>query len=223
MTNTPGRDARDAALDLRASDADRERVAERLRDAAAHGRLTMDELDDRIDAAYSARTYAELLPLTKDLPAGGDWSGPAPGPENAPAPVTAPRVAPGGVGGTPDRRRWSVAVLSGARRHGNWVVPKLYNTFSFWGGVELDLREAFFEAHEVTIRNFTIMAGVEITVPEDVYVEVTGMGIMGAMDDPAAAEQPPPGARVLRVTGIAFMAGVSVIRKPIKQPRDKRG
>src|ERR1700678_3112235 len=59
---------------LRASDADRERVAETLRAAAGDGRLTMDELDERLDAVYAAKTYAELVPITHDLP---DHSGAA--------------------------------------------------------------------------------------------------------------------------------------------------
>lgn len=54
--------------ELRASDADRERVVTRLRDHAAEGRLTMDEFEDRMRKAYEARTYAELAPLTRDLP-----------------------------------------------------------------------------------------------------------------------------------------------------------
>jgi hypothetical protein len=55
--------------DLRASDADRERVAERLRAAGGEGRLTADELEERLETAFSARTRAELEPLTADLPA----------------------------------------------------------------------------------------------------------------------------------------------------------
>ena len=53
---------------LRASDADREKVAERLRQAATEGRLTADELEDRLHNAFSARTYGELEPLVADLP-----------------------------------------------------------------------------------------------------------------------------------------------------------
>lgn len=53
---------------LRASDSDRDRVAERLREATAEGRLRTDELEDRLGAAFSARTYGELDPLVADLP-----------------------------------------------------------------------------------------------------------------------------------------------------------
>jgi hypothetical protein len=55
---------------LRASDADREQVAERLRQAAAEGRLLAEELEQRLARALRARTYAELDPLVADLPRG---------------------------------------------------------------------------------------------------------------------------------------------------------
>jgi Domain of unknown function (DUF1707) len=54
---------------LRASDADRERIAGLLRDAATEGRLDLHELDDRLSQVYASRTYAELEPLTRDIPA----------------------------------------------------------------------------------------------------------------------------------------------------------
>jgi hypothetical protein len=53
---------------LRASDADRDAVTERLRTAAAEGRLQTDELEERVDGALRARTYGELDRLVKDLP-----------------------------------------------------------------------------------------------------------------------------------------------------------
>ncbi|GAA2867077.1 DUF1707 domain-containing protein [Pseudonocardia halophobica] len=57
----------DAALRL--SDADREAVADRIRAAAAEGRLTLEEADERQQAAYAAKVEADLIPLTADLPA----------------------------------------------------------------------------------------------------------------------------------------------------------
>jgi hypothetical protein len=57
-----------AAPEQRAADSDREATAERLREAAGDGRLDHDELEERLEAAYSARTYGELARLTDDLP-----------------------------------------------------------------------------------------------------------------------------------------------------------
>ncbi len=58
----------DPAL-LRVSDEDRHKVAEILRDAAGDGRIDLDELDERLEATYAAKTYADLVPITVDLPA----------------------------------------------------------------------------------------------------------------------------------------------------------
>jgi hypothetical protein len=55
--------------DLRVSDDDRERVAVSLRKNASDGRLSVDELSERLDKVYAARTAGELSELTKDLPA----------------------------------------------------------------------------------------------------------------------------------------------------------
>ena len=55
--------------ELRASHMDRDRVVELLRVAAGDGRLTPQELDERLEAALTARTYSELAVLTTDLPA----------------------------------------------------------------------------------------------------------------------------------------------------------
>ncbi len=78
---------------LRAGDGDRDAVAEQLREAHAEGRLTMEELDDRLGRTYAARTFADLAPLTADLPPrpfGGSITRPAeiarPRTANVPAP-----------------------------------------------------------------------------------------------------------------------------------------
>ncbi len=72
---------------LLAADADRERVTERLRGAAAEGRLTAEELEARVGSALAARTQGELEPLTADLPA------PAPAPTAASPRIDGERAA----------------------------------------------------------------------------------------------------------------------------------
>jgi Domain of unknown function (DUF1707)/2TM domain len=70
--------------DMRASDAERERVAAQLRDHAAEGRLDVEELDERLRRAYAARTRGELDVLTSDLPASAPRRAPAPAPRRGP-------------------------------------------------------------------------------------------------------------------------------------------
>ena len=194
---------------MRASDADREQVANVLREAAGDGRLSMDELDERLDAVYAAKTYAELEPITHDLPGTGA----------AYVPATMPAAAadPARFGGEPSSGG-AVAILGGFTRKGDWVVPKNFNAFMFMGGGEIDLREARFAEREVTINIVAIMGGCEITVPEDATVRVTGIGVMGAFDHSNPGPGTPDGP-VITVSGLAFMGGVDVKRKPLRRPK----
>jgi hypothetical protein len=190
---------------MRASDADRERIANVLREAAGDGRLTMDELDERLDAVYAAKTYAELEPITHDLPgAGTDYVPPVPSP-------TATRD-PARFGGEPTSQG-AVAILGGFTRKGEWIVPKEFTAFMFMGGGEIDLREARFSQREVTIHIVAIMGGCEVIVPEDATVYVTGIGILGAFEHSDAGPGSPDGP-VITINGVAFMGGVDVKRKP---------
>lgn len=208
-----------AAPALRASDADRERVVERLRDAVAEGRLDMEEFQERLEAAYASRTYAELEPLTRDLPAvGGVPAGAAaavagPGQEQAAWPE---RIGGAGTSST------AVAVMSGFQRKGQWTVPARFNAVAFWGGGDLDLREANFSQREVVITCIAVMGGIQITVPPGVEVDVRGIGVMGAFDQRGNPGPLQPGAPRVVVTGFAMWGGVEIRVKPLKSDREKK-
>jgi DUF1707 SHOCT-like domain len=110
---------------LRASHQDRDRVVEVLRVAAGDGRLTAEELDQRLEAALTARTYAELAVLTTDLPAA---SSPAP---------TASAAFPG------PKDTGRIECGSGStKRDGRWVVPRRLEIRVSSGAVKLDFTEA---------------------------------------------------------------------------------
>src|ERR1700751_1692732 len=195
---------------LRASDADRERVAEILRESAGDGRLSMEELDERLDAVYAAKTYAELEPITRDLPQ-------TPG-GAAPAPV--PAGDPQRFGGEPTSHG-AFAILGGFSRKGDWVVPEEFTAFAFMGGGEIDLREARYAARTPTIHAVTFMGGIEVTVPEDANVRVTGIGIMGAFDHQSGGTGE-PGGPTINVNGVGFMGAVEVKRRPLKKPKREK-
>lgn len=211
--------------ELRASDADRERVVERLRDAVAEGRLDMEEFEERLDAAYKSRTYAELEPLTRDLPASAAGSGVGVGAAAGGMPAAAPQdgswASRIGNRAYPASSATAVAVMSGFQRKGVWTVPARFNAVAFWGGGELDLREANFAEREVVINCVAIMGGIQITVPPGVEVDVRGIGVMGAFDqDHRRAGPVAPGAPRVVVTGFAFWGGVGV---EVKEPRGSKG
>jgi hypothetical protein len=195
-------DSPDHRPDLRISDTDRDRAAEVLREAHAEGRITVDELDERLTSVYSAKTFADLVPVTRDLPATRD----------AAAAATPARTR---IGGTP-RFKLSLAILGGASRDGRWVVPPEYTAVATLGGIKLDMRDATFAGAETTIKAFAVMGGMEITVPEDAEVEVGAFGVMGGVDH--GAEGPGvPGAPRIRITGIAVMGGIEVKRAPSRR------
>jgi hypothetical protein len=201
-----------APKDWRASDADREKTAEALREAAAEGRIGLDELDDRLSAVFAAKTYGELEPIIADLPAAGS----AP---SAPSPAgSASAWSPDRFGGQPTSSA-AVAVMSGFNRKGNWTVPTRFTAVAFMGGGDVDMREARFAEREVTIRVFAVMGGIGITVPEDADVRVSGFGFMGGFDH----GPPSPtvsGGPVIRIKGFAFWGGVGIKRR---RPRGASG
>ncbi|MFI6087397.1 DUF1707 domain-containing protein [Streptomyces sp. NPDC051218] len=195
--------------DLRAADADRDRVAERLRDAMAEGRLDMEEFEERLDATYKARTYGELEPITRDLPAAGAKVSIVKGPvSDDPAAIDwSERV----VGGEPTSKL-GFAFWGGFSRKGSWTVGRQFDGIAIWGGGEIDLREARFTERDVEIRCWTLMGGMQVVVPPEMTVMVKGFGFMGGFDDKATGEGTPGSPRVV-VKGFALMGGVGVERK----------
>ncbi|MGY5631619.1 DUF1707 SHOCT-like domain-containing protein [Streptomyces sp. UC1A3] len=200
----------DDAPELRASDADRERVAEVLRDALAEGRLDMTEFEERLDATYSARTYGELALITRDLPVGTVAEAPRVSMTKEPA---ASGDWAGRITGGEGSSTWAVAVMSGFQRKGRWTVPRRFNSFALWGGGEIDLREADFADGEVVVNCVAIMGGIDVIVPPGIEVVVRGVGVMGDFDHRESGVPGERGAPRVIVTGFAFWGGVGVRRK----------
>ena len=194
---------------LRISDADRHTVAELLREAAGEGRIDIDELDERLQAAYDARTYGDLVPLTADLPVGAR-------PHHSP---------PHAVSGAPAiRYDTSLAIMGGVSRKGVWEVGATHTSFALMGGIDLDLHEARFTTRETVINAYAIWGGIDIYVNERTRVVVDGVGIMGAFEQARdkVAPQLGPDSPLVRVNGFALMAGVTVQRRPPAGPRRRR-
>jgi hypothetical protein len=119
----PGREV--ARNELRASHEDRDRVVELLRVSAGDGRLTAEELDERLELAMTARTYGELAKLVADLPADGSVA-------SAPAP-RAPQA------------KEVVRIDCGSGhtlKEGRWVVPQRIEARVRSGHLKLDFSQA---------------------------------------------------------------------------------
>ncbi len=198
---------------LRVSDAERHRVSELLREAAGEGRLDIDELEERLEAAYAAKTYADLVPLTVDLPVAGQL-------HNAPPSQPDP-VEPSGVAVRYDT---SLAILGASRRIGVWEVGPAHTAFALMGGVDIDLRQARFSAHETVIHAYSFWGGIDIYVNARTRVVVDGVGVLGSFEqtrDRVEADLGPD-SPLVRVDGLAVMSGITVQRRPMPGERKRR-
>jgi hypothetical protein len=150
-----------AQAELRASHSDRDRVVELLRVAAGDGRLTAEELDERLEAALTARTYSELAVLTTDLPAA-----PSAGPAQSADVVQA---------GAKDLVKINCG-SGAARRDGQWIVPRQMEVNVASGSVKLDLTEAVISSPTLQL---------DIDVHSGSLLLVTRPGIVVDTDDVA--------------------------------------
>jgi Domain of unknown function (DUF1707) len=189
----------DGLPELRASHADRDRVVEILRIAAGDGRLTAEELDERLEVALEARTQRELTALTADLPAG---------PQAGLDPAAAPP-------------KEVVRILrrgGNARRSGSWAVPKRMEIKVAGGNVRLDFTEAVITSPVLHIDadvrggSFVIITRPGVVVDAD-DIEMIGGRVI--IRDPEGA-QPPP---ILRVEISGQIRGGNVRAHPARPPR----
>ena len=186
---------RPAPRDLRASDADRERVVAMLGEALADGRISHDEYEERMSAALTARTLGELAALTTDLAA----------PEHQPVRLD---------GGQP-----VAALFNTASRGGRWVVPHAMTCVAAFGEVVLDLREALLQDRHVVVTVYALFGRVRLVVPAGVEVVMNGTEVLGrqrggtARRVPTSSETP-----VIEVRGYAVVSEV-LARTP---PRPRR-
>jgi hypothetical protein len=194
----------DSLPELRASDADRERTAEILRRAAGEGRLTVEELEERLHLTYESRTDAELQRLTADV---------APAARAAHARV-AVRHGEGGA-------NWLINVMSGHDRKGRWRVGRHLKVIDVMGGSNLDLNDAELADDYVEITVVAIMGGSEIRVPEGLNVEVSDFAFMGGNDLKLGEELPNPGGPTVHIRLFSIMGGSSV-KRGRKLSRDER-
>ncbi|MEU1255675.1 DUF1707 domain-containing protein [Streptomyces chartreusis] len=192
------------ATELRASDADRDRIADILRDALGEGRLTADEHAERVEGVLAAKTVGELEVFIRDLPAAQRRRDPY---------VAAPsRPAPGAIPVEPDDN--VVAVFSSAVRKGRWRTGRRIHAYAIFGSVEIDLSEALFQYQHVMIRAISVFGNVEVRVPENVSLRGAGGGVLGNFEvDHLDAEDPE--APVVHVDGWAVLGNI--------EGRPKRG
>jgi hypothetical protein len=175
---------------IRASDQDRDAAVHRVQEAFAEGRLDDGEFDERMRAALTARTGADLDRLVADLPA------------------TQPGV-PTAAGGDKVPGRLAIAVKGSLRRGGRWRVPARVTSVVYKGSGWLDLRAAELTAPVTKITAVAYKSRIDILVLPGVRVEVRGPGV--SSDWPAAEggeRQLARTAPVVQIRGVAYRGAI---------------
>ncbi|MEV6263290.1 DUF1707 domain-containing protein [Streptomyces sp. NPDC051784] len=184
-----------APAGIRASDADRDRIADILREAMAEGRLTADEHAERVDLVYRAKTVGELEPLIQDLPVPGGGTQ-----QSAGLYASGPEATTGPAENL-------VAVFSSSTRRGRWRVGGRTNAFALFGSVEIDLTEALFGQRLTVINATSIFGSVEVKVPENISLRGSGTGVFGNFEV-ETLESADPEAPVVVVNGYSVFGNV---------------
>ena len=196
-----------AGGELRASHADRDQVAELLRVAAGDGRLSPEELDDRLERALTARTYAELAALTADLPA-------------TPGAAVVPPGA-GAVSATPKDLIRIHVHGSSARRDGRWVVPRELDIKVRGGTVTLDFTEAVITQPLLRITADVRGGALRLITRPGIVVDAGDLSVHGGGVE--LPEPPGPGVPVyLRVEIAGSVRGAGITAGPPDPPRRPR-
>jgi hypothetical protein len=186
-----------AVLELRASDADRDRTAAVLANALATGRLTTTEHAERLDATYAATTLGALALLTRDLPA-----------EDA-----------GGTGAGMMDRAEVAAHFSKVIRSGRWVAGRRIRLTARFGALIVDLSNAVLPGREITVEIEAFCGKLILTVPAGAHVIDEGGALFAKRavydrKDSGGADGP-----VIRLVGDARFSKVAVHRGRY-DPRD---
>lgn len=196
-----------AAADLRASDADRDRVTDILREALAEGRLTADEHAERVEGALAARTVGELDALIRDLPAA----------HQARRAHAAPVAAAGPVPVDPDQT--VVAVFSSSVRKGRRRTGRRIHAYAVFGSIEIDLSEALFDHRHVVIKAVSVFGNVEVRVPENISLQGAGGGVLGNFEV-HTLEAESPDAPLVQVDGWAVLGSIEARPKKGRRVAD---
>ncbi|MEU9115148.1 DUF1707 domain-containing protein [Streptomyces sp. NPDC048483] len=174
-----------------ASDAEREDMVERLRESTAEGRLTLEELAERCEAAYLARTREELASIGEDLPAAAD----------APASGSSPRASSG------RRTFWAVF---GDVTHRSPGLEEGLEANAVLGDVTLDLCASLAPSSgELVVAARAVLGDVHLLLPEGVRVEVDCHNLFGDIRDLTRPHSGPEAATPrIRVTGFGLFGDI---------------
>jgi len=198
------------AGEIRASDAERQAVINRLSAACGDGQLTLDEFSERSGDVWAAVTRGQLDEITREL--------------RLPVPAARPTAAAevdSAAEPTTRRRRWFVAIMGAEHQRGRWRADRSLGAFAMMGAVHIDLRDATLESDEIEITAWSLMGAVHVTVPEGIPVDFSGFVLMGGRSNRTSRVEPLPGAPRIHIRGYGLWGSVTVQSKPPHEDRDR--
>ena len=179
---------------VRASDQDRDHAVELLNEHAVAGRLSPEELQQRTETAYGARTIGGLARLLDDLPG-----------QYVPA-----ALADGGR--TP--RRWFTAIMGSSRRRSRFRLARRATCLAIMASPDINLCDAELDGDEIEIKAYAFFGWPDIYLPDSVRVELSGASLFGGDAERGSRHEPRAGATVIRIRCYALIGGYTVWRLP---------
>lgn len=179
---------------LPVSDADRSLVTTLLQAAYGEGRISADEHAERMQAARTAETFDDLVPLTRDLVALDQLTGSV---ENGAEPAEGPEL---------------IATIFGTtERRGRWSPRRNLSVLTLFGSTQLDLRDAVYSGNGCEINVFCLFGSVDVLVPEGVEARVSALPIFGSSQ--ARTTAPAPGSPLVTIRGFVGFGSIDARAK----------
>jgi len=187
----------------------RERTVQLLSHHYAYDRLTLEQVEDRLERAYKAHGMDELNALLADMP-------PEQGDELTTGERPLYQLAPEQQLGVAQEEQRLTSIFADIKRRGSWAPPRRMDTLTVFGSMLLDLREALLHPDVTEVRARVVFGELKVIVPPGVRVISEGSAILGSFDHNAPNwDALPPDAPTVRITGSATLGSVGIsIRLP---------
>ena len=173
-------------------------VIEELKLGFAHDFLTEEEFEKRIVTAENTKKKYELLDLINDLPDKYE----SPSRDNDSSDIN---INYGEVAGSDNY----FSLMSSMDRRGPWKPPKKLFCTAIMGNIELDFTKAELPPKGVFVEATSIMANIELRVPEGVNVELSGFPILGNIENRSKGDFSPNAPRI-KIRGFTVLGNIEI-------------
>lgn len=184
----------------------RKEAEERLQWCYAHSHISIDILEQRLEALHKTNDKIKIIELVQDLP--------------APTPTNEESSAENSwyYSGTGKKAENYFSLLGSNNQKGAWDVPAQMDVVAVLGSQVLDFREARFPRKIVRIKAFTFMGSIDLKLPKGVQVSTSGVPILGSIENKVDSDASGPR---IEVEGFALLGSISAFTPKEKKKRKK--